>query len=378
MRPAWLEINLSAIGGNLRAVKDLVGPSTQVIAVVKANAYGHGAASVARELVGAGADMLAVALPQEGVELREAGLSAPILVLGAAEEEEAEDFCRHDLTAALSDLGFARAVSRAAQRRGATAQAHVKVDSGMGRQGVRAQEVAALAAEIAALPSLTITGAFSHFAACPRDAEFTREQGSVFSEAVGALEAGLGYAVRLKHLANSAAVAACPEMWLDAVRPGALLYGIIRPAGLPEGVAAALRPALALKCRLVGIKRLLRGESVGYGRAHVAEADSRTGLLPVGYADGYPRALSGPAPGPRAEVLLHGRRCPVLGRISMDCTVVDVGGVPQAQVGDEVVLIGSQGTETVAALDLAGWAQTVPHEIVSRLGPRLPRLYLPA
>jgi alanine racemase len=311
--------------------------------------------------------MLAVALVQEGVELREAGISAPVLILGATDAAEAEAICEHRLTPAVGEFGLARALSQTADKLGRDADCHVKVDSGMGRQGVRGHECEAFGALLRELPRVRVSGVFSHFASCPTDAAFTQEQVTSFHAAVQALETGLGHRPALRHLAASAGILCAPATHLDAVRPGAILYGVA-DRGYEQHLPR-FRPVMSLKARIVATKRLGTGESVGYGRTFVANADTRTALLPLGYADGYPRAL-----GNNADVLIHGTRCPVVGRVSMDCIVADLGDVPQAQVGDEVVLLGAQGEERVTAEELAQRAGTCVQEIVSCMAARLPRV----
>jgi len=222
----------------------------------------------------------------------------------------------------VSDPGLVRALSEAAARLRCRAHCHVKVDSGMGRQGVRGEDCAAFGALLRGLPGLRVTGVFSHFASCPADEAFTQEQTANLHSAASALEAGLGYRPELKHLAASAGILCAPETHLDAVRPGAILYGVA-DRGYEQHLSC-FRPVMSLKARIVSTKRLGAGESVGYGRTHVAPAGTRTAVLPIGYADGYPRAL-----GNNAEVLVGGRRCPVVGRISMDCIVVTSAACPK-------------------------------------------------
>lgn len=369
MRPAWLETDLDAISHNFTAIKTLVGPSVSVIAVVKCNAYGHGAVEVSRAAVRAGACMLAVATVEEGIELRDSGISTPVLVLGAADPAQAELYPRYELAASLFRAEFARELEAAARRQGRTALGHVKVDTGMGRQGVRTDEVADLCAELSALPALRIEGIFSHFASAYHDPEFTEEQTRQFAQAVGIAEATLGYRIPMRHLASTAGILHHREAWADAVRPGALLYGICSANGVP--LAAKTRQALSLKARIVAIKDLCAGGSVGYDRTFVAPQCTRIAILPLGYGDGYPRALSN-----NAEVLVSGRRCPVVGRISMDATVIDLGPGTEARVGDEAVLLGTQGEEFISTAELARRADTIVQEIVARMGARLPRVFV--
>lgn len=368
MRPAWLEIDLDALAHNFREIQQLVGPAVKTMVVAKCNAYGHGAVPVVRRALAEGAQLVAVALLQEAVELRAAGIAAPVLVLGATDPSEAREFVAHDVCATVADLEFARALSAAAVAQGRPGRCHIKIDSGMGRQGVRADGAGAFGAEVRSLPGLEVEGIFSHFASAGADKEYTEHQRQAFDAARTELEAALGRKVPLHHLANSAGILHHPESWLDAVRPGAVLYGIFNGGG--EEYHPGTRPVMALKARIVFLKDIACGESVGYSRTFVAQEPTRVALLPLGYGDGYPRVLSN-----HADVLVHGRRCPVLGRVSMDCIVVDVGAVPQVQIGDEAVLLGRQGEEEITAGELAERAGTIVQEIVSRMSTRLPRVF---
>ena len=374
LRPAWLEINLSALADNVHNLKSVLSPHQLIIAVVKANAYGHGAVPVSRVAVEAGAGRLAVALVEEAVELREAGARAgargtgPVMCLGATPAEAAPLLVEQQIEAPLTDLEGARALAAAARAAGRTAPVHIKVDTGMHRLGVRPEEIGEFCAGLRELPGLEIVGIFTHFSSSQIDPEFTLRQLGLFREAVATAETVLGLRIPLRHVCNSGATVRYPEAWLDAVRPGALLYGIPRDRGGPY--LPPMRPVLALKAKIAVVKALRAGESVGYDRTWRAPHDTRLGLLPLGYADGYDRLLSN-----RGEVLVHGRRCPIVGRICMDVTIIDLTGVPAAQVGDTAVLVGEQGGEAVQVHDLAELCGTVVQEIVSRFSSRLPRVY---
>jgi len=340
----------------------------QIIAVVKANAYGHGAIPVSRVALYAGASRLAVALVQEAVELREDGCSAPIMVLSATPRDAAPLLVKHEIEAPLTAQGGAEALSQAAQRLEKPARVHIKVDTGLHRLGVKAEEIVAYCEWLRDLPGLEIVGVFTHFSSSADDPQFTLHQVEVFKRAVAAAEHALGQRLSLRHTCNSSATVRYPEAWLDAVRPGALLYGIPRNRGglyMPE-----MRPVLALKARLAAVKSVRAGETVGYDRAWRALCDTRVGLVPLGYGDGYDRPLSN-----RGQVLIHGRRCPVVGLICMDTTIVDLETVPEAQVDDVAVLVGQQGEEEISIADLAHLCNTVVQETVSRFSTRLPRVY---
>ena len=368
LRPAWLEINLSALADNVHNLKSVLSPHQQIIAVVKANAYGHGAVPVARVALEAGAGRLAVAVVEEALELRADGCTAPVMCLGATPAEAAPLLVEQRIEAPLTDLEGARALSEAGRAAGCTAPVHLKIDTGMHRLGVRADEIGPFCTALAELSGLEIVGVFTHFSSSQIDPEFTLKQLSRFKVAVAEAERVLGYRIPLRHVCNSGATVRYPEAWLDAVRPGALLYGIPRDRGglyLPE-----MRPVLALKAKLAVIKPLYAGESVGYDRTWRAPHDTRLGLLPLGYSDGYDRLLSN-----CGEVLVHGRRCGIIGRICMDTTMVDLTNVPEAQVGDTVVLVGEQGGDRIRVHDLADLCGTVVQETVSRFSSRLPRVH---
>jgi len=368
LRPAWLEINLSALADNVHNLQSVLSPHQQIIAVVKANAYGHGAVPVSRVALGAGAERLAVAIVEEAVELRADGCTAPVMCLGATPPEVAPVLVEQHIEAPLTDLTGARALSEAACAAGTTAPVHIKIDTGMHRLGVRAEEIGPFCEALRELPGLEIVGVFTHFSSSQIDPEFTLAQLATFRTAVAEAEQALGFRIPLRHVCNSGATVRYPEAWLDAVRPGALLYGIPRDRGglyMPE-----MRSVLALKARLAVIKPLYAGESVGYDRTWSAPHDTRLGLLSLGYGDGYDRLLSN-----RGHVLVQGRQCGIIGRICMDTTMVDLTNVPEAQVGDTAVLVGEQGGERIRVHDLADLCDTVVQETVSRFSSRLPRVY---
>lgn len=371
MRAAFLEIDLSAIRDNVRAIQAMVPEGTQVAAIVKANAYGHGGPEVSRACVEAGAALLCVAIADEGVELREAGIDAPVLVLGPPDAEEAGLYLRHDLIATLSDPEHARMMAAAAREAGGVARVHVKLDSGMGRHGARAEAAEELARTLADCPEVRVEGIFSHLAdACNEDLSWSCEQLRRFLATLGLFGVDTAEKRPMIHLANSAAIVRMPTTHHDAVRPGAILYGL-NPGFMPELMLDDLRPALALRARLATVKTVEAGEPVGYNRTWYAERDSRIAVLSLGYADGYPRTLSN-----NADVLVGGRRCPLVGLVSMDAITIDVTDVPGAQIGDEAVLIGAQGGERVTVEELAARGGTIVEEIVARLTRRLPRVYL--
>jgi alanine racemase len=366
-RPTWAEVDLGALAWNLAQVRGLVGPKVKILAVVKANAYGHGAVPCARTLVAAGADALGVATVEEGAELRQAGLRLPIVILGLAQPYEAQAVVRLRLEATVTSWALAAALARAARAAGRRAAVHLKVDTGMGRIGLRPEEAGPLAARLQKLPGISVAGVFTHFAhADGRDKRLLREQWRCLQTATGAVRKAWPRA--LLHAANSAAVIESPETHADMVRPGLMLYGLYPSPRLRSRVR--LRPALRWRTSIVEIKTVPAGTGLSYGHTFLTRGRSRIATLAVGYADGYSRALSN-----RGRVLVRGRRCPIVGRVCMDMCLADVTRVPGAVVGDEVVLLGRQGANTIGADDLAATLGTISYEIVCAIGPRVPRHY---
>ena len=365
-RPAWAEIDLDALAGNLLALRGRLG-AARILAVVKADAYGHGAVPVSRRLEREGVDWLGVAIPEEGVEIRLAGVRTPILIMGGFSPAQAALLLSHDLTPAVFRPDHVEALSAEAVRRRTTARLHVKIDTGMGRLGVPADQVTAFARLLKDAPGLEVTGAFSHLAVADEpDDPFTAQQLNQFLGSVATLRAA-GLRPADLHLANSPAVVGHRSTWLTLARPGLLLYGY-NPGTHPAPLA--VRPVLSVRARIVLIKDLPAGASVGYGRAWKAPEPSRIATLAIGYADGLPRSA-----GPRASVLIRGRRAPVVGRISMDLTTVDVSAIPDAALGDVATVLGADGGDRLGADSLAAAASTITWEILSRIGVRMPRLF---
>lgn len=366
LRATRAEIDLTAVQDNVRAARRAVGPVVQIVAVVKADAYGHGAVPVARAVLASGADRLAVALPEEGVALRRAGLAAPILVLGPTPPEAARAIVRHGLEQAVADLALAEALSRRAAAGGGLVPVHLKVDTGMARLGFSPKEALPMAMRIAALPGIELVGLMTHLATADApDPGYAREQLRRFTE-VSAQLAASGIRPTLRHAANSAAVLRFPQAHLDMVRPGLMLYGC---PPVPEA-RPLLRPALRLRTEVAALRDLPRGAGISYGLTYTAPRDMRVATLPIGYADGFSRLLSN-----RGEVLVGGRRAPVVGRVCMDMIMVDVTDVPDIRVGAEAVLLGRQGREEIAADELADRIGTVSYEVLCGIGKRVPRVY---
>ena len=365
LRPTWAEIDLDALAHNLRVVRGrLDGPG--VLAVVKADAYGHGAVPVARRLEREGVDGLGVALVEEGVEIRRAGVTTPVLVMGGFAPAQADLLLSHDLTAAVFHVAHVEALAAAAARRWSPARVHVKIDTGMGHLGVPAEQLAGFADRLMTTAGVDVEGAFSHLAVAEEPGDpFTSQQIQRFLKAVATLK-GRGLRPMLLHLANSAAVIDHRAAWMNLARPGLLLYGY-NP--VRRGALLPVRPVLALRSRIICLKEVASGSTVGYGRTWRAAGPARIATLAIGYADGLPGAA-----GNSGSVLIRGSRAPIVGRVSMDQTTVDVTGLPEVDLGDAATVIGADGEDAIGADAVAAAAGTIPWEILARIGARVPRL----
>lgn len=364
----WAEIDLDAIAFNAAGLKARAGGAELMVAV-KANAYGHGAVPVARAALEGGATRLAVHRAPEGVQLRQAGITAPILIMGYTLPAESERVVRWDLTPTVNSRPQAEALSAATVAVGKPLPVHVKVDTGMGRYGLLPDEVLDFVRFLSGLPGLALEGLYTHHAVADlADKAFTRHQFSIYMDVVKQLEAA-GFTFSLKHVSNSATTLDQPEMALDMVRCGIALYGL-HPSDEVEP-AIPLRPALALKSRVARVRTLPAGASISYGRTYITDKPTRVALVPVGYGDGYHRFLSN-----RGAVLIRGQRAPIVGRVCMDQFVVDVSHIPAVQLHDVVVLIGRQGEERIPAEEVARWAETINYEVTTGLLPRVVRIYL--
>jgi len=364
-RPVWAEVSLQALRHNYREIKKQLAAGVKLCAVVKANAYGHGAVAAARVAVEEGAEYLAVATLSEGIELRQAGFTTPILVLGLVMPEDAKDVVDYELTQVVCELSLAEALSCEAVRQQKKARIHLKVDTGMGRIGVRPEEIGDLAESIAKLPNLEIEGMFSHFAMADcKDKSYTQKQLAAFKEAVAAVE-GRGVKLAIKHIAESAAILEIPEAHFDMVRAGVIQYGLWPSEEVTHPID--LQPVMSLKAKVVWLKTLHKGESIGYGRQFIAKRESRIATLPIGYADGYIRAY-----GKEGFVEIHGQKAPIAGRVCMDQVMVDVTDIADVEIGDEVTLFGS---DSLTIDEVARWGDTINYEIPCLLSARVPRVY---
>jgi alanine racemase len=378
-------VDLSALQHNFRAISHYLESEAQlnrgagrgparapgIIAVVKANAYGHGASRVALTLESAGAAMLAVADIEEGVQLRAAGVRIPILVFGALSVSDVDGVFEHALTPTISSPAAGRALQTAAAARNLSLRYHLKVDTGMNRLGFRHDNLRRTLPALLESPNLALDAVHTHFASAdvPEDRSFD-EQRSRFERASRLIDE-LGGRARLRHAANSAAMLRDSRVWYDYVRPGLLLYGLVPP---PLASTLRVTPVMSLASRVVAVKGVREGESVGYGARFHASRPTTLAVVPAGYADGLDRRLEG-----RGSVLIRGRRAPIVGAVSMDMLTVDITDVEGVEPGDEVVFLGSQGDESwqaINAREMATWIGTIPYEILCRLGARVERSYI--
>jgi len=365
----WAEIDLDAIAHNAAALKARAGGRAELMVTVKANAYGHGAVPVARAALEGGATRLAVARTPEGVELRQAGLTAPILIMGYTLPAEARHIVHWHLTPTVNTWEQATALSSAAGESGKTVPIHVKVDTGMGRFGLLPGEVVDFVRAISRLPGLRLEGLYTHFAiADAADKTYTRRQFGTYMDVVAQLEE-VGFSFPLKHVANSATTLDLPEMALDMVRCGIALYGLHPSSEVAPAVP--LRPAMTLKSRVARVRTLPPGSSISYGCTYTTTRPTPVALVPVGYGDGYHRILSN-----KGQVLIHGQRAPIVGRVCMDQFVVDVSAIPEVHQDDEVVVFGQQGEAKITAEEVARWAQTINYEVTTSILPRVTRVFL--
>lgn len=360
MRPSWAEISLDSIESNFKKVKKLVGENVEVLAVVKADAYGHGAVSVSNRLLKCGANMLGVATVEEALELRENGITSKIVLLGGIQLEEAETVIKYDLTPSCFLKQTFDQLSSLSRKNGKKVDCHLKIDTGMTRLGVQFDKVEELLSSID-LDSINIEGVFTHLAcANERNDEFTKMQIDRFSSVLETLKK-LDINCRYVHCSNSAAVQVYPEAHFNLVRPGIMIYG----SGSVKIVD--LKDVMKLKTKIIQIKEVEPGTSVSYEGTFLTDRRSTIAVLPIGYADGYSRKLSN-----KAKVSINGKLAPVVGRVCMDLTMVDITDIKNVKVGDEVILFGD---DLVSVEDISNWADTITYEIMTLIGKRIPRIY---
>ena len=367
-RPTIAEIDLKALVFNYRQIKRHIPKGVFILAVVKADAYGHGALPVSLKLEKMGVEYLGVAIPEEGVELRKGGVKAPILIFGGIFKGDAEEIIRYGLTPVVFDIESLKHLSKAAEKRKKKARVHIKVDTGMGRLGVPFELFPAFLKDLRKYPDIEIEGLLSHFSMTDGEKVYSAYQWKKYQEGL-AMAREMGIFSRYLHMASSATLTTFPSYSGNLVRPGIMLYGSY-PSPVIEKLIE-LRPVLTLKTRIHFLKSVPTGSRISYGGTFVTRRKSLIATLPVGYADGYSTFLSN-----QGEVLIRGRRAPVVGRVCMDLIMVDVTDIPGASKGDEVILIGRQGRERITADEIARKIGSIPYEVLCLIGKRVPRVYI--
>jgi alanine racemase len=368
-RPANLEINLKNLASNLKNIKRKLGKGVELLAVVKADGYGHGAYEVSRIALKNKAGSLGVAFLEEGIELREKGIKAPILILCPEFYGRERKIIEYGLQSAVTDFDFIRALSSEAERHNKIAEIFLKIDTGMRRYGIEPCSAKDFVRRLKKLKNIKLKGIMSQFSTTEeKDKDFARIQLSLFRKTVKQIEELNGGRL-IRSIANSGAILELPQSYFDQVRVGILMYGIYPSEKLPKRVE--VNPVMSLRSKIVQIKEVGRGTSVGYGRSFTTKRKTRIGTVPLGYADGYPRLLSN-----RGEVLVKGKRAPIIGRVCMDAFMIDLTSISGVKIGEEVVLLGKQGKERIDAHQIGNWAESFSYEIISRMGMRLPRVYV--
>ncbi|MGE4357274.1 MAG: alanine racemase [Candidatus Omnitrophota bacterium] len=365
-RPSWAEVDLSSIGFNLNQIKKFLSSEVKIMPVVKADAYGHGLIEVSKYLVSQGIEQLGIATVDEGMELRENGIGVYLFILGNIFPEEADAVIEYNLIPTICNLEVAQRLEEIAKEKNIFVKVHVKIDTGMGRIGVSYKEVLDFFLKLKEFPHLVIEGIWTHFASAEEN-YFTGLQLARFNFVLGGLQQ-CGINFLYIHTANSTALFKYKETHFNLVRPGLSLYGVYPEPSLRDIVE--LKPAMSIKTKIVFLKKVPAGQSISYGRTFITQRESIIATLPVGYGDGYHWLLSN-----RGKVLVKGMRVPVVGRVCMDQTMIDVTDVPGVALGDEVVLLGKQDNEEITAEELAGLTNTIPYEILCRINSRIPRIY---
>ncbi|MBI5027099.1 MAG: alanine racemase [Nitrospirae bacterium] len=369
LNPTFAEVKLKALSNNLRIVKKLT-RGKAILSVVKASAYGHGAVTVSKHLIKEGVSALAVAFLSEAIELRNSGIKAPIVVL--FDYENAKAVVRHRLTPVIYSISAARELSKEALRNNLQIPVHIKIDTGMGRLGFKPDEAVKKNIDINSMQGLRTEGIMSHFSdAVLHDKIYAEKQLGIFKKIVRELKK-IGIKFKFTHIANSAAILSFPESHLNMVRPGLMLYGYSPfDNNVEDSHRERLMPALSLKSKILFLKRVSAGTPISYGRTFITGRNSLIATIPIGYADGYSRSLSN-----QGEVLIRGKRAPVVGRVCMDLTMVDVTHIKEVNEGDEVVIIGKQGNQTLSASEITSKTGTITYEVLTSIGSRIPRVYI--
>ena len=373
IRPTACEIDLAAVRNNFSIIRRKAGNGCKIMAVVKADAYGHGATRIAKLLEAENVDFFAVAMLEEALQLRTDGISTPIIILGGIFDGQEGALFDHNLTPLVFSLETVRRIDEEGARRGKKGKVHVKIDTGMGRLGIQPEEVKGFFGEISAMQNIEIEGVATHFSSADfapgsKEAAFTELQIERFKGCIAEIRS-LGYEIPLIHAANSAAIFSFPDSTFNLVRPGIMLYGSY-PSPLVERVKG-LKGAMSLKTKIIDLKDVDKGFSVSYGRTFITSDRRKIAVIPVGYADGYRRELSN-----KGEALVRGKRARVAGKVCMDMTMLDVTGIEGAQNGDEVYLFGGEGVNAISIDEFAEVVGTIPYEIMCGISQRVPRVYL--
>ena len=367
---AWAEVNLSHIRDNYKLIRNKVGDKVKILAVVKAEAYGHGMVPVSKLLVENNVDYLGVARIGEAAQLRKAGISCPILLFGSLPPKQIDSAISYRITPTVYTLELARAINKTAERKNVRVKVHLKIDTGMGRVGVWHEQALELTRAIYKLANIELEGIYTHFpSADEQEKDFTHRQIADFKSLIKSLEKE-GFVIPCKHAANSAGILDIESSYFNLVRPGLMLYGIYPSRHVSRELV--LKPALSLKTTVVHLKNTPAGRSISYGRKYVTGTSTVIAVLPLGYGDGYSHLLSN-----KSSVLIKGRRSPVAGRICMDQMMVDVGKIKDVKVGDEVVLIGPQGGREIKVEEIAEACGTISYQVLCWISRGVPRLYLP-
>ena len=366
-RPTWAEIDLDAVRYNLGCIRGVLDEGVDIMAVVKANAYGHGVERVSKVLVDGGVNYLGVATIDEALTIRRSGLNVPILVLGSVLVEEAKAAIENNITLTLCNPALLNTLSNLIDGKNIVPKVHIKIDTGMGRLGVWHEDALEFIKEVKARGNIEIEGVYTHFSSAGRDALVTKMQINDFEKVIGAMKA-IGIDPRYKHAANSIAVVDWKKSHLNLVRPGILFYGVYPKKSFARSFK--LKPVMSLKTRIVHLKDAPPGRAISYGRTYITQKETKIATIPIGYADGYGRILSN-----KAKALVRGRFVRIAGIVTMDQTLLDVGHIKGVCIGDEVVLIGQQGRSEVSIERLAKLAGTIPYEILSAITDRVPRIY---
>ena len=367
-RPTWVEIDLNALRHNLLAVKKRIGPQIKILGIVKADAYGHGDYEVSRVLLNNGVEMLGIAILEEGIQLRNTGIKAPLLLLGGVFEEQIDSIIHYDVTPTVYDLKLAEVLSKKATYFNKKLKVHVYVDTGMGSIGVKHDNAVEFVKFVKNLKNLIIEGIYTHCSSSDeKDSAFTNLQIKRFRDVLDALDT-IKVRIPLRHMANSGAILGYPESYFNTVRPGLSLYGLYPSEDVSRDIG--IRPVMSFKTRIIHIKDMESGDVVGYDRAYRITKPTRVATLPMGYADGYNRLLSN-----QGEVIIRSKKASIIGRVCMDQCFVDVTNIKDVSVGDEVVLYGRQAQESIPIESIAKQLNTIPYEVTCSISKRVPRIY---